>query len=126
VRHGWPGNVRELENTIERCIVLGRREEISAEDLPESIGPRGTPLAESAMPESYARRSMAEVEREHSLRVLTATDGNKAAAARMLGSTGRRCTENSPRGDRARRSDKGGRLAPRRLGCGDSPHGVSP
>ena len=85
VRHGWPGNVRELENTIERCIVLGRREEISAEDLPESIGPRGTPLQETNLPESYARRSMAEVEREHILRVLNATDGNKAAAARMLG-----------------------------------------
>jgi DNA-binding NtrC family response regulator len=28
---------------------------------------------------------MAEVEREHILRVLRATDGNKAAAARMLG-----------------------------------------
>jgi two-component system response regulator HydG len=80
VRHTWPGNVRELENTIERCIVLGRREEIEAEDLPESVRARAT-----VPPEATERRSMAEVEREHILRVLHAADGNKAAAARTLG-----------------------------------------
>src|SRR6185369_4505280 len=61
VRHGWPGNVRELENTIERGIVLGRREEIGAEDLPESIGPRGSPLPDASANDPIARRSMAEV-----------------------------------------------------------------
>lgn len=33
----WPGNVRELENAIERAVVLGSDEIISAEDLPELI-----------------------------------------------------------------------------------------
>ena len=80
VRHSWPGNVRELENTLERCIVLGLNEEIDAADLPDTLGARSTPL-----PEAGENRSMAEVEREHILRVLRTTDGNKAAAARMLG-----------------------------------------
>ncbi|HEV8111165.1 MAG TPA: sigma-54 dependent transcriptional regulator [Planctomycetota bacterium] len=80
VRHNWPGNVRELENTIERCIVLGRNEEIDASDLPDTLGAHSAPL-----PEADEKRSMAEVEREHILRVLRTTDGNKAAAARMLG-----------------------------------------
>jgi two-component system response regulator HydG len=80
VEHPWPGNVRELENTIERCIVLGESDEIGAEDLPESLFSRG-----GTSSDPNERRSMAEVEREHILRVLHATDGNKAAAARMLG-----------------------------------------
>ncbi|MGA2583599.1 MAG: sigma-54 dependent transcriptional regulator [Tepidisphaeraceae bacterium] len=36
-RYQWPGNVRELENAIERAVVLCRRPQIDAEDLPESI-----------------------------------------------------------------------------------------
>jgi DNA-binding NtrC family response regulator len=36
-RYDWPGNVRELENAIERAVVLSRRPQIDAEDLPESL-----------------------------------------------------------------------------------------
>ena len=37
MNYDWPGNVRELENAIEHAAVLGSREQILAEDLPESI-----------------------------------------------------------------------------------------
>ncbi len=37
VEHAWPGNVRELENVIERLVVTGQTETISAEDLPIEI-----------------------------------------------------------------------------------------
>jgi Nif-specific regulatory protein len=36
-RYAWPGNVRELSNAIERAIVLGDKDLIRPEDLPETI-----------------------------------------------------------------------------------------
>ncbi|HEY2585489.1 MAG TPA: sigma-54 dependent transcriptional regulator [Tepidisphaeraceae bacterium] len=36
-RYEWPGNVRELENAVERAVVLCRKPQIDAEDLPEPI-----------------------------------------------------------------------------------------
>jgi DNA-binding NtrC family response regulator len=36
-RYPWPGNVRELENAVERAVVLCRRPQIDADDLPESV-----------------------------------------------------------------------------------------
>jgi len=36
-RYNWPGNVRELENAVERAVVLCRRPQIDAQDLPESV-----------------------------------------------------------------------------------------
>ncbi|HMO27012.1 MAG TPA: sigma 54-interacting transcriptional regulator, partial [Tepidisphaeraceae bacterium] len=37
LRHDWPGNVRELENAVERAVVLCRRGQIDAADLPEHL-----------------------------------------------------------------------------------------
>jgi DNA-binding NtrC family response regulator len=37
LRYGWPGNVRELENAVERAVVLCRRPQIDADDLPETV-----------------------------------------------------------------------------------------
>ena len=78
-RHAWPGNVRELENVIERALVLGTGGRISLDDLPETL--RGRP---SHSGRSGGRR-LADVEREHIIRTLRAVEGNKAAAARVLG-----------------------------------------
>jgi transcriptional regulator with PAS, ATPase and Fis domain len=41
-RYTWPGNVRELENAVERAVVLCRRPQIDADDLPESLQPFAT------------------------------------------------------------------------------------
>jgi transcriptional regulator with PAS, ATPase and Fis domain len=35
--YSWPGNVRELENVIERCVVTGRTEMVTVEDLPLEV-----------------------------------------------------------------------------------------
>lgn len=35
--YAWPGNVRELENIIERCLVLGRGEELEESSLPTQM-----------------------------------------------------------------------------------------
>jgi formate hydrogenlyase transcriptional activator len=71
----WPGNVRELENFIERSVIL-------------SPGPNlRVPLAEirAQALEAPAGATLAEVEREHIIRVLRETNGVVSAAATRLG-----------------------------------------
>jgi DNA-binding NtrC family response regulator len=79
-RHTWPGNVREVENVIERALVLGTGSVINTEDLPDRL--RDQPPANGS---GIAGRRLADVERDHILRTLRAVNGNKAAAARVLG-----------------------------------------
>ncbi len=80
-RHAWPGNVRELENAIERALVLGRDDVLWLHDLPEAI--RSPRPAEEEGP--AGARPLADIEKEHILRTLTAVRWNKTAAARLLG-----------------------------------------
>ncbi len=35
--YSWPGNVRELENVIERCVVTGRSEWVTPDELPVEV-----------------------------------------------------------------------------------------
>lgn len=81
--YAWPGNVRELKNVIERALLLGQ--------LPwDSLVPP-TPGAETAVaspaPGSDVglKLTLEQVEKQHMLRVLAATGGNKSEAARRLG-----------------------------------------
>ena len=77
-RHAWPGNVRELRNAVQHGAALARGPYVDVEDLPEDLG-----VAPAAAGE--ALRSLADVEREHVLRVLDACGGSQADAARVLG-----------------------------------------
>ena len=80
--HAWPGNVRELQNTIERAVALTRHEQIIVDDLPQPLRKytRGrTGLAPATL------ASLDEVERFHITAVMTATGGNRTAAAEILG-----------------------------------------
>jgi transcriptional regulator with PAS, ATPase and Fis domain len=74
----WPGNVRELQNVIERAIVLAHGKRVELEDLPEEIRRLESPKDQDG-------RTLADVEREHILRVLDAVGGNRTKAAAMLG-----------------------------------------
>ncbi len=71
----WPGNVRELENFIERSVILSPGSTLRA------------PLAEirADAPEAPAGATLAEVEREHIIRVLREANGVVSAAATHLG-----------------------------------------
>ena len=71
----WPGNVRELENFIERSVILSRGPNLRA------------PLAEirAGAVDAPAGGTLAEVEREHIIRVLRETEGVVSAAASRLG-----------------------------------------
>ncbi len=84
VSYGWPGNVRELQNVIKHGAALATGPEVDAEDLPEEMS-RESSEARSPTAPSSALRSLAEVEREHILRVLDACGGSQTEAARVLG-----------------------------------------
>ncbi len=81
----WPGNVRELENCIEYAVALASFDQISIGDLPDKVRTyRPTEIVLSTSdPESLV--PLEELERRYVLRVLVSVDGNKAAAARVLG-----------------------------------------
>ena len=72
----WPGNVRELKNVIERSLLLN----IS----PSSCITNDTSTAIAKTPETSSLE-LAEVEKQHILKILAMESGNKSAAARLLG-----------------------------------------
>jgi DNA-binding NtrC family response regulator len=77
--YDWPGNIRELENLIQRLVVIVDGD-ITAADLPShmrSAAPMGLRNAD--------RRTLAQVEADHILNILTSVDGNKTRAAQILG-----------------------------------------
>jgi len=80
--YDWPGNVRELGNVIERAIVLGAGPNISIEDLPDIFATIKT----ETIPDDFSYHgSMNAARRDVVLKALTQTQGNRLAAARLLG-----------------------------------------
>jgi DNA-binding NtrC family response regulator len=71
----WPGNVRELENALTRAVILAGGDVIRPEHL--------APPLEASNASDLA--TLAELERQHVVRVLAATHGHKARAAELLG-----------------------------------------
>ena len=82
VAYEWPGNVRELANVIESAVVLGQGPELTLEDLPAKIVatmskvPRGGFTYHGAI-DDYRRELI--------VKTLAQTQGNRAAAAKILG-----------------------------------------
>jgi two-component system response regulator HydG len=83
--HDWPGNVRELENCMERVAALSRYDVTVSADLPSSLLSAGEsePSSFDPLPENVV--NLAELERQHILRVVKQLDGNKSRAAQLLG-----------------------------------------
>ncbi|MDP9131426.1 MAG: sigma-54 dependent transcriptional regulator [Candidatus Binatota bacterium] len=79
----WPGNVRELANVIERAVVLGEPPSIQADDLPVEILAvlRSSPAKASL---NY-QETVDEYRREVIVKALQQTNGNRTAAAKVLG-----------------------------------------
>jgi two-component system response regulator HydG len=76
--HEWPGNVRELGNAVMHGAAVARGGLILPEHLPDELtAPPAAPPA--------AARTLAEVERDHVLRVLEACGGSPVEAAKRLG-----------------------------------------
>lgn len=85
LEHAWPGNVRELQNAVKHGAALAAQREVRAKDLPEdNLEPRPHTRAIPAS-SSHDLRPLADVEREHVLKVLDVCGGSQAEAARVLG-----------------------------------------
>ncbi|MFH1687554.1 MAG: sigma-54 dependent transcriptional regulator [bacterium] len=79
----WPGNVRELENTIERAVLLNRSDTLTPDDFSERLcAERPVSLVQTQDPSTPTLQS---IEKAYIHFVMSQTDGNKAAAARVLG-----------------------------------------
>jgi DNA-binding NtrC family response regulator len=87
----WDGNVRELKNVVERACMLTDGSLISERELAGALGPEvpahGTRTRTAAEPSlrADAPAPLEEVERSHILEVLNQVNGNRMAAARLLG-----------------------------------------
>jgi len=82
VHYDWPGNVRELANVMERAVVLGTEQEITAMDLPPSLGDGAVPANES--PALTYHEGINNARKQLVVNALKKTNGNRAAAARLL------------------------------------------
>jgi len=84
VRYGWPGNVRELRNAVENMVLLARHEQLTVDDVPDSVHGSG---GADGHPGGFelAGRSLSEVEKELIRANLELMDGNRQKAAKVLG-----------------------------------------
>jgi two-component system NtrC family response regulator len=84
MEYGWPGNVRELANVIERLVLLSENGRMNLDDLPVEIrrtdGGNECPFELPADGVSWEQ-----VETSLLRQALQRTQGNRAAAARLLG-----------------------------------------
>ncbi len=77
--HSWPGNVRELKNVLTKAIMESRGTILFADSVETALAScQVTPSAAVEVP------TMADLEKRHILRVMTETNGNISAAAKML------------------------------------------
>jgi len=93
-RYAWPGNVREFRNVLERAVTFNDTGVIQpselefgespAEDVKQAQ-PTGAATASPASVPAPPGGSLEDLEREHIIRVLRETRGNKKKAAEVLG-----------------------------------------
>ena len=83
-RHSWPGNVRELEHAIERAVIVATGDAVREADLPPSLRQADVRQASGAyfIPPNH---TLEEIERLAIEQTLERTNGNKRAAASILG-----------------------------------------
>ncbi len=87
-QYSWPGNVRELKNLMERIMIMIPGQEVSILELQELL-PGFVPVADNETSESDSPQNLSDYlahqEKIMISKTLKKTDGNVAAAARMLG-----------------------------------------
>jgi two-component system, NtrC family, response regulator len=77
--YGWKGNIRELKNVIERAVILANSDTLTSEHLPIEFWALYT-----LRQETEAENAISTIERNHILKILEQTGGNKTETARRL------------------------------------------
>jgi len=75
--YAWPGNVRELQNVVHHQLLLAEGDVVEPDDLPQDFNERQSSVGSSTR--------LADLEREHILRMLEQMGGNRDKAAEALG-----------------------------------------
>jgi DNA-binding NtrC family response regulator len=83
--HQWPGNVRELQNVIERAVLLAKANKIEPVDLPFDNGSLPEGAAQAGAWDVPPNMTLEEIEKLVIEKTLQRTNGNKQAAANLLG-----------------------------------------
>lgn len=81
--HQWPGNVRELESAIERAVLLSKSDVVEASDFQFTLIEPQTHSDNGFV--APANMTLEEIERAVIEQTLKRTNGNKQAAAKVLG-----------------------------------------
>ena len=81
--YDYPGNLRELENIIAGAVVLEKSDVLGLSSLPLHL--RSAAARREARVPREMRRTLADLEEEHIRAVMNYTNGNRSAAARILG-----------------------------------------
>lgn len=76
LNHNWKGNIRELKNVMERVVILAEESQLGAHLLPYEFH------NERITDDPF---NMQAVEKQHIVKVLHYTHGNKTETARLLG-----------------------------------------
>jgi Nif-specific regulatory protein len=89
----WPGNVREMENTIERIVLMGSADGVTADDmdllLPALKNNKRSTISTPVQLDDKPIQTLDELEKDALIRALEECDNNQAKAAELLGITPR-------------------------------------
>jgi two-component system response regulator AtoC len=84
-KYSWPGNVRELKNMLERAITFNDTGVIQADELEFGEDQEEFALGSAPTQSGAGNGSLDEMEKDHIIKILKETGGNKKRAAEILG-----------------------------------------